>query len=443
MFILTPGRYIVVGQLAGIALGLAVGLGLREPLAYWLGARRRRSAPLLVHRAAQKAAHRADRKQLDGFILALANALKATPSLGNALEYVEPLLPPPLRRGDRARAQGDARRHHARSGAAQHGAPHSERQLDATLSGLLIGRQVGGELPKILETTAATLREMARLEGVVRTKTAEGKAQLLVWRCFPRGGRCSVSTCEPRFFVAAGSSTVRAAFIIGMCVALWVVGAGDRAQSTGGGHMSAVLDTARASSTPLVAFAALLIGAYALLRVPGVESPLSRRSRPSSACRARVAESAWARRRAGACAGSGRGCGRCVTESSSAHDRSTDHAGRRLLGPLAGGVRGADASGDRPRCMSLGAGYAMASGKGLCCTSIIGRRARAAAGRICTDQPRAGAAQAHAERLPYVIDLLALGAVRGARLSRIAAAGRRENQQSGRSAGRGDQSHLA
>jgi tight adherence protein B len=54
------------------------------------------------------------------------------------------------------------------------------RQLDSALSSILIGRQVGGNLPKVLETTSSTLREMARLDGVIRTKTAEGKMQLYV-----------------------------------------------------------------------------------------------------------------------------------------------------------------------------------------------------------------------------------------------------------------------
>jgi hypothetical protein len=50
------------------------------------------------------------------------------------------------------------------------------RQLDSALSSILIGRQVGGNLPRVLETTAGTLREMRRLEGVVRTKTAGARA---------------------------------------------------------------------------------------------------------------------------------------------------------------------------------------------------------------------------------------------------------------------------
>src|SRR4029078_11584582 len=53
------------------------------------------------------------------------------------------------------------------------------RQLHYALSSILIGRQVGGNLPKVLETTATTLREMKRLEGVVRTKTAQGTGTLV------------------------------------------------------------------------------------------------------------------------------------------------------------------------------------------------------------------------------------------------------------------------
>ena len=59
------------------------------------------------------------------------------------------------------------------------------RQLDSALSAIIIGRQIGGNLPKILATTAETLREMARLEGVIRSKTAEGKAQMWVLAIFP------------------------------------------------------------------------------------------------------------------------------------------------------------------------------------------------------------------------------------------------------------------
>ena len=57
--------------------------------------------------------------------------------------------------------------------------------MSGALATLLVARQTGGDLPAILEQSAATLREMARLEGVVRTKTAEGKAQAYVLGAIP------------------------------------------------------------------------------------------------------------------------------------------------------------------------------------------------------------------------------------------------------------------
>ena len=74
------------------------------------------------------------------------------------------------------------------------------KQLDNALSAVLIGRQVGGNLPKVLETTAAAIREMARLEGVVRTKTAEGKAQLWVLGALPMVLMLALNTMQPGYF---------------------------------------------------------------------------------------------------------------------------------------------------------------------------------------------------------------------------------------------------
>ena len=57
------------------------------------------------------------------------------------------------------------------------------------------GRQVGGNLPKVLETTAHTLREMKRLEGVIRTKTADGRMQLWVI-----GANCDTAADTPNSY---------------------------------------------------------------------------------------------------------------------------------------------------------------------------------------------------------------------------------------------------
>ncbi|MBX3252394.1 MAG: type II secretion system F family protein, partial [Myxococcales bacterium] len=95
------------------------------------------------------------------------------------------------------------------------------RQLDSALSSILIGRQVGGNLPKVLETTAGTLREMRRLEGVVRTKTAEGKAQLWVIALMPFGLLLGLNVLWPGYFDPLTKSLVGYLIIIG-CTSCWV-----------------------------------------------------------------------------------------------------------------------------------------------------------------------------------------------------------------------------
>lgn len=134
---------------------------------------------LLVQRALRKRLERIE-GDTNGFLVGLANSLKASPSLGKALGRVENVLSGPL-----ATEIGEVTRD-IRLGASVDqallalGARVKSPALDSALTGILIGRQVGGNLPEILETTASTLREMERLDGVVRSKTAEGKAQVVV-----------------------------------------------------------------------------------------------------------------------------------------------------------------------------------------------------------------------------------------------------------------------
>ena len=57
--------------------------------------------------------------------------------------------------------------------------------IAGALATLIIARQTGGDLSQTLETAATSLREMSRLEGVVRSKTAEGKGQVVVLAVVP------------------------------------------------------------------------------------------------------------------------------------------------------------------------------------------------------------------------------------------------------------------
>jgi len=124
-------------------------------------------------------------RKLDSFVVALANALRASPSAGRALAMIQPVTPAPLDR----EIELVLREMRVGSTLEQALGNLSARvrsfQLDAAMSGLLIGRQTGGNVPAILDGAAQTLREIARLQGVLRSKTAEGRVQANVLAVAP------------------------------------------------------------------------------------------------------------------------------------------------------------------------------------------------------------------------------------------------------------------
>ena len=123
--------------------------------------------------------------QLDTFLLALANALKASPSLGDALGACAILMRAPMKQELELTMKENQLGMPLDTALLNMASRVGTRAFSGALTTVLIGRQTGGDLPKILETSASTLREMARLEGVVRTKTAEGKAQAWVLGVMP------------------------------------------------------------------------------------------------------------------------------------------------------------------------------------------------------------------------------------------------------------------
>jgi len=159
--------------------------------------------------------------KLDGFALSLANSLKATPSIGNALAYTEPLLALPLR-DEVALALKEMRVGSTLEQALMNMAGRvRSTNLDLALSSILIGRQVGGDLIQILETTATALREMARLKGLVRAKTAEGKAQTLVLAIFPVILLVLFDSVSPGYFDPLTRSAT-GWLVVALAVGLWL-----------------------------------------------------------------------------------------------------------------------------------------------------------------------------------------------------------------------------
>jgi tight adherence protein B len=220
MFIFTPGRFIVMGQVAAIFLIILAQVVAEVPFwwalillvlaapAIWIEQQRRQRVALIE-------------EQLDNFVLALANSLKSTPSIGAAFNTVVSVIQDPMRQ-EVDLALKEMKVGSSLDQALLHMAARvGSRPLDSALSAILIGRQVGGNLPRVLETTALTLREMRRLDGVIRTKTAEGKMQLWVIAALPFAMLVGLNQLWPGYFIPL-QTTFTGYLIVFGCVSCWV-----------------------------------------------------------------------------------------------------------------------------------------------------------------------------------------------------------------------------
>ncbi|HTU57403.1 MAG TPA: type II secretion system F family protein, partial [Polyangiales bacterium] len=220
LFLPTHGRTLAVLQLLLATSCLALGL-LLNVTALFGGVVLALVAPPLLLAQQLRRRSREIEARIEGFLMSLANALRATPSIGSALSYTQPLVSAPLDQelelALKEMRVGSSLEQALLNLAARARSP----KLDAALSSLLIGRQIGGNLPQILENTAGTLREMSRLEGVVRSKTAEGKSQLFVLALFPALLVFLFDWIKPNYFAPLTDSVV-GGLLGGLALLLWV-----------------------------------------------------------------------------------------------------------------------------------------------------------------------------------------------------------------------------
>jgi tight adherence protein B len=124
-------------------------------------------------------------EQLDSTLQSMANTILVTQNLEDAFATIAQHFDPPISQ------EADILVKQVRLGTPMDEALRDlanrcqSRNVDAIVTALTVGRQTGGELPKVLETTAGVLRETMRVEGVMEAKTSEGKAQVVVMGMLP------------------------------------------------------------------------------------------------------------------------------------------------------------------------------------------------------------------------------------------------------------------
>ena len=185
-FLMMPYRGVQVARVQALAciVSLALFALTRAPVVALLGLIAAAAPPFLLWKRHAARVVRLER-QLDTWLLMLANALKATASVGEAIASTIALVPKPFCE------EVDLLVKEIRLGAPLDRALNAlARRINSTivsgaLATIVVARQTGGDLPGTLERASAALREAARLEGVLRTKTAEGRGQVVVLASVP------------------------------------------------------------------------------------------------------------------------------------------------------------------------------------------------------------------------------------------------------------------
>jgi tight adherence protein B len=175
--------------------------------------------PLSVQLKVKKRRARID-AQAHGFALALANTLKTTASVGDAVRLTLDVTPQPIK-GEidtalREVRVGSTLEEALLATAARAGAP----ALDVVVSALLIGQKTGGDLPRILEGTASSLRELKRLEELTERVTSSAKQSLAVAASITAGLAIMLPRVMPGFFEPL-RHTVKGQLIAAQCAAVY------------------------------------------------------------------------------------------------------------------------------------------------------------------------------------------------------------------------------
>jgi tight adherence protein B len=220
MFIDVRGVHVALGQLVAALLSILAAIFLSSPIMLLL-------LPVVVigpnvylTRKQRQRVLEIERK-LDGFVVSLANALRASPSPGRALAMIQPATPAPLDREIELVLREMRVGSTLEQALGNMSARVQSFQLDAAMTGLLIGRQTGGDVPAILDGAAHTLREVSRLQGVLRAKTAEGRAQANVLAVFPLFLIFAFDLAKPGYFRPLTASTTGFTVML-IALVMWI-----------------------------------------------------------------------------------------------------------------------------------------------------------------------------------------------------------------------------
>ncbi|MGC8460878.1 MAG: type II secretion system F family protein [Candidatus Dormibacteria bacterium] len=146
-------------------------------------------------------------RQLGDTMMLLSNALRAGYSFTQSVSTVAQSSSPPI--GDEfARATREIALGINVDEALQHMVDRNQSEdFDLMVTAVQIQRVVGGNLAEILDTIAFTIRERVRIEGEIRTLTAQARTSGYIITALPIGVAVLLYFIEPSYFTPLVSTT--------------------------------------------------------------------------------------------------------------------------------------------------------------------------------------------------------------------------------------------
>lgn len=179
MFLRVDVRPIIAGQAVCVYALVALALSRHEPRLLGLVAAAL-GIPVIVidsMRSRRKAKLEA---QSDAFVLAVANALRSTPSIGDAFRSIPSIIAEPLRSEVLLAIKQMQLGCTFEEALLLMGRRINSRAFDTAVTTMLIGQRLGGNLPTTLGSVGSAIRELNRLDLMSRTKTSAMRMQMWV-----------------------------------------------------------------------------------------------------------------------------------------------------------------------------------------------------------------------------------------------------------------------
>ena len=183
---LKEGEFLAFNAFAGIVgglVGIIIGRGQLSTvlLLFMTGL----ILPQLYIMRQEKASMAALSGQIADSLILMANSLRAGHSFLQSMEMVAKEMAPPISREFRRAMQEMNLGIPAESALAAMGQRAANEDLELMITAVLIQRQVGGNLAEILDTIAETVRERVRIQGEIKTLTAQGRISGIIISLLP------------------------------------------------------------------------------------------------------------------------------------------------------------------------------------------------------------------------------------------------------------------